>query len=94
MSRPKQSIETKAQKECPEFVSEVQGLAIDALEARFSVLAKAEAENEQMKENDEDLEKAREAAAELAAPYREAKKSLKLKQRFLLALMKEKGATK
>jgi len=91
MARPKKSFTEKVQKELPEFASEVATLSVDNLNARLAVLAKANEENEQNQENDEDLETARAEASELAAPYKEAKKHLRLKTRYIVSLINEKG---
>jgi hypothetical protein len=91
MGRPKKTFTQKVQEEMPEFANEVAGLGVPDLNSRLAVLAKANEENEQLKENDEDLEAAKNEASELAAPFRDAKKALRLKTRYVVALIKEKG---
>jgi hypothetical protein len=91
MGRPKKTFTQKVQEEMPEFANEVAGLAVADLNTRLATLAKANEENEQLKENDEDLETAQKEASELAAPFREAKKALRLKTRYIVSLINEKG---
>lgn len=78
----------KIQKEFPEFVNEVSGLDLGALNSRVAQLAQAGQENEDAKEADEALQKAREASLQLGAPYRDANKVIKLKTKYLLHLVK------
>lgn len=89
--KSKVSLEEKLQKENPEFVAEVQGLDVATLNGRLSELAKGAEDVEDAKDADEELEQARAQATELAAPYRDAKKAIRMKMRFIIALIKEKG---
>lgn len=82
---------TKIEKELPDFVNEVAGLPVDSLNGRLSQLAKDYEAVEQAKENDGDLSDAREEAKLLGAPYREAKKAIRMKSSYIVALIKEKG---
>lgn len=77
--------------EMPEFVSEVSGLAVDALEDRLVQLVRNMGEVNKAKEEDEGLAAAREAAKQANAPYVEAKKAIRLKIDYLLHLSDEKG---
>lgn len=88
---PKKSIQEQVQHDNPEFTSEVAGLSVEELDARLAQLAKDIEAFFQAKEADEALEEARLAASELAAPYRDGAKALRLKSRYLVALIKEKG---
>jgi hypothetical protein len=94
MGRPKkepQTLATKVQKEMPEFVSEVVGLDVQALKNRIAKLANDLEDSEQSMEDDEELKETKEAAKEMAAPYREFRTASRLKTRYLLSLVKEKG---
>lgn len=91
MAKPKLSLKEKVQKEMPEFADEVGALSVQDLNNRLANLAKANEENEQKKEDDEELETARETASELAAPYKDATKALRLKSRYIIAMIKDKG---
>ena len=91
MARAKKSLQEKVQEDMPEFAAEVAGLSVQDLNNRLATLAKGAEENEQAQEDDEDLEKARAEASELAAPYRDAKKALRLRSRYVISLIREKG---
>lgn len=93
MAKPKKSLQQKVQEEMPEFAGEVAGLSVDQLNTRLANLAKDGEKNEEAKEDDEDLEKAHAEAKELGAPYRDAKKAIRLRSRYIIALIKEKGGT-
>jgi hypothetical protein len=93
MAKAKKSLQEKIQEEQPEFAGEVAGLSVDQLNARLAEQAKAAEWNEQAKEDDEELEEAQAHASELGAPYRDAKKAIRLRSRYLIALIKEKGGT-
>lgn len=92
MSKPKMNIEMKVQKEFPEFVDEVAKLSDEEVVARLVQLTKDGDALEQAKEADEGLEEAQNKASELAAPYRDGRKVIRLKSRYLIAILKEKGA--
>jgi len=91
MAKPKKSIQQKVQEEMPEFASEVAGLSVSDLNNRLAQLAKDSEVNEQAQEDDEGLEKARAEAAEMASPYKDAKKAIRLRSRYVIGLIKEKG---
>lgn len=91
MSKPKKDVRTKAQKQIPDFVEVVDALGVPELEKRLNTLAKQAEEVESSKENDEGLEEAKQVASELAAPYRDAKKEIRLKTRYIIQLIGEKG---
>jgi len=92
MARSKKTIQEKVQSEFPEFVSETGGLSADQLNNKLATLAKYLDDTETAKENDSDLEQAQAVASELSAPYKEAKKVLKMKSKYVIELLKEKGA--
>lgn len=92
MARQKKTVQEVAQAEFPEFVGEVSGLTADQLNNRLATLAKNLEESETAKEEDEELEEAKLTASELAAPYRDAKKALRVKSKYIIGLLKEKGA--
>jgi hypothetical protein len=91
MSKPKKDVRLKAQKQIPDFVEVVDALDVDSLEKRLNTLAKQAEEVESAKENDEALEEAKEQVAEMSAPYRDAKKEIRLKTRYIIQLIGEKG---
>lgn len=85
MKQPK-SFSHKVQKELPDFVSEVSGLSIQDLDNRLVTLTKGLAETEKAKEEDTDLEDAKTLVSELSAPYRDAKKVLNMKIKYIIGL--------
>lgn len=91
MARTKKSIVEKVQEEMPEFAGEVAGLSVESLNQRLATIAKAQQENDEAQEDDEDLGKAKAHAKELGAAYREPRKALKLKSKYIVGLIKEKG---
>lgn len=93
MARQKKTLQEKVQEEMPEFAGEVAGLSVDQLNGRLANLAKDSETNETAMEDDEELEKAKAHASELGAPYRDARKGIRLRSRYIIALIKEKGGT-
>lgn len=91
-SSKKLSVSEKVRQEHPEFVAEVVSLSVEELNGRLAAHAKQIAEVEDAKEADEELASAREVASTLAAPYTESKKAINQKTRFIVELIKEKGA--
>lgn len=81
----------KIQKEFPDFCNEVDKLPAEALKARVVGLQQALEESEAHKENNDELHDARAAVQELAAPYRDVKKAVKLKTKYVLDLLKERS---
>jgi len=91
MARAKMSLNEKVQKELPEFAGEVASLTAQELNNRLAELAKGAEQNEQAKEDDEELADTQAKASELAAPYKDAKKMIRLKSRYIIGLLKDKG---
>jgi hypothetical protein len=91
MAKPKKALKQTVEELYPDFTSEVGSLALDSLERRLSSYAKRAEEIEEAKENDEELEKTRELLSELAAPYRDGKKEVRLKSRYIISLIKDRG---
>lgn len=94
MARPKKAPKTLAdqvKESNPEFFDTVQGLSVDDLNGRLASLAKDAETVEDTKENDEDLKQAKAEASELAAPYRDAKKAIRMKSKYVISLIKDKG---
>jgi len=93
MGRQKMSVEAKIKKEYPQFVEEIASLSVDQLNSRLAELAKQTDEVEQAKDDDEELDSAKDKVSEFSAPYRDAKKMLKLKSRYVIGLIREKGSS-
>jgi FtsZ-binding cell division protein ZapB len=83
------ALKTKAQKDYPEFTDGVDNLQLAELEANMLRLAKYREETEMAKKKDQALEKAKEMAKELQAPYNDALKALKIKMAYLGILIQE-----
>lgn len=81
----------KVQKDYPEFADEIHSLSSDELNGRLARMAKDLEIVEDEKEADEKLNETRAALAELAGPYRDSKKAIKLKSKYIIALLKERG---
>lgn len=93
MQSQKKSIEQVIKESHPEFMEEVVGLSIEHLNARLAQLAKDTEATEDAKDADEALLEAQQVATSMAAPYREIKKAIRLKSKFLVKLVNEKGGS-
>jgi len=91
MAKQKKNIQEVVQKEYPEFTASVDGLSVDDLNQRLATYAKEDEAVDDAKEADEGLEEAKSRVTELSGPYRDAKKAIKLKMKYLVNLVKEKG---
>lgn len=91
MAKQKKSLTETVQKDHPEFTAIVDSLGVQELESKLSEYAKYAEQNEDAKEADEELRNTKALAGELGAPYRDAKKAIRLKSRYIIAAIKEKG---
>lgn len=91
MARPKKTVVETVQKDYPDFAQEVDGLPLDALEKRISTYAKEAEKVSKAKEDDIALEEVNEKKSELEGPYKDAKKAISLKIRYLIQRVKDKG---
>ena len=89
--KEKLTAEQKFAKEFPEFVGEVNSLDVQAMKNRIAGFAKALSESEDCKENDEALQNTKAELKELGAPYREVKKDVAAKTKYLLQQIAAKG---
>jgi len=89
--KTKKSVEQVVQEEMPEFAAEVASLSKEELNARLAQLAKDSEAVEQAKDGDQELEGARALASELAAPYRDGKKAIRTKSKYIISLLKDRG---
>jgi hypothetical protein len=81
----------KVQKDMPEFVDSVNGLSVQQLETRIATYQKELQDSEEFRGKDEALSRAKAEAKELAAPYNDVAKSVGVKTRYLIELIREKG---
>lgn len=91
MARPKVDIREKVQKEFPEFTDTVNSLSVSELNERIATYAKESEAVEKAKEEDEALEDAKGVVQELSAPYKDAKKAIRMKIRYMIALIQDQG---
>lgn len=81
----------KVEKEYPDFTAEISSLSANKLEDRIVSMQKALEESEDHKENNEALKAARAEVLELSGPYRDVKKAVRLKTKYILDLLAEQG---
>lgn len=89
--KQKQSVQNQVQKELPEFAAEVATLAKEELVNRVVLYCEDAEAVDRAKDADEALKQAREESNQLAAPYKDAKKAIKLKISYILALLESRG---
>jgi hypothetical protein len=84
-------VRSTVEKKYPEFVNEVAGMPLAELEKRLSTYAKqVERVNTDLEDNQK-IASARELLSELLGPYRDTKKALRLKTKYVIELIKERG---
>lgn len=93
MAKNKKDIRVVVQKQFPEFPEVVDGLSVDELEKRLSQYAKEQETVEDAKDADEALQQAKDQVGEYSAPYKDAKKAIRLKMKYLIALIGDKGGS-
>ena len=91
MAKRKKSLEETVREEYGTFYEEVAGLNVGDLEKRLSTYAKEYEKVDTSKEQDDALKNAQETAKEMAAPYKDAKKAIRLKSKFIVQLISDKG---
>lgn len=74
-----------------EFKEEVDALSIASLEARITRMQKDLDESEEHKKNNSALQKVSSEKSELEGPYKDVKKSVQVKTKYIIELIKEKG---
>lgn len=85
-------LKLKVQKKYPDFVEVADTLSVQDLESRLLSYSKERVKIKEAKEADSQLKEVTEVKATLESPYRDATTAIDLKSRYLVALMKEKGA--
>jgi hypothetical protein len=91
MSKPKKNVKDVVQKEYPEFAATVDGLSVADLEKKLSTYAKEQEKVIEAQERDVGLEDAKAKVSELSGPYNDAKKAIRIKMRYLIAIIRDKG---
>ena len=74
-----------------EFKEEVDSLGVDALEERIVNMQKGLDESRAHKEENIALRNAKDEVAELNGPYSDVEKAVKIKTKYIIELIKEKG---
>lgn len=91
MARQKKSFKEVVEKEYPEFVNDVVGLNLSDLESRISTYAKESEKVSEEKANNPTILDAKAELSLLLGPYKDTQKALRLKMKYLISLVKEKG---
>jgi uncharacterized membrane protein YukC len=81
----------KLEKELPEFVSEVQSMSLEQMDTRLAREAKYMEEICDAMEDNEAIKEAADNLKELKGPYLDGKKMVKMKMKYLVNTIKEKG---
>jgi hypothetical protein len=89
--KTKKTLQQKIREEHPEFAEAVQSLSVGELDQRLAELAKQNEQVAEAKDADEDLAEARERASQMAAPYSESIKLIRLKSKYIISLIKERS---
>lgn len=85
------TVQEKVESEFPDFATEAVSLSPSEIDARILKMQKELEYSELAKEEDNELNDAKTLARELGAPYREVKRAVNLKTRYLIALLKAKA---
>lgn len=91
MKKEKKTIQEIVQKKYPEFTPGVDGLSVSELETKLSTYAKEQEKVQAAKESDEELEEARSKVTSLAGPYKDANAAIRLKMKYIISLIGDKG---
>lgn len=74
-----------------EFKEEVDRLSVAQLEARITNMQKALEDSEDHKEQNVALQQAKDEVKMISGPYNDVKKAVKVKTKYVIALIREKG---
>lgn len=85
------TFEQKMREEDPEFCDSVDGLSIQQLEARIANYQKDLQDSEEHKANNEALRDAKTEVEMIAGPYRDVKKAIQKKTRYIISTIRSKG---
>ena len=101
MARQKKNIKEKVEKEYPEFVVEVNSMGLPELEKRLSTCAKqmeevqsvldCSSENPEHQKAVTAISSTKTVLKEMTGPFTDCKKALKLKTKYLIETIKDKG---
>lgn len=85
------SVQEKVESDFPDFATEVASLTPLQIDDRILKMQKELEESELSKEDDGELNNAKALAKDLGQPYRDVKKAVSLKTRYLIAMLKDQG---
>lgn len=85
----KKDWKVKFEENNPTFVEEVKAMSVEDRKQRLVTLNRGLLEVEQALENDESIKVVREQLKEMLAPYKEARKMIKEKIKYLIELLGE-----
>ncbi len=101
MARQKKNVKEKVEKEYPEFAVEVSAMSVESLEKRLSTCAKQMEEVQSVLDGSSTnpehqkavtaISSTKEVLKEMTGPFVDVKKALRLKTKFLIESIKEKG---
>lgn len=91
MAKGKKTFREIVEEQHSDWAGSVQGLKLEELDQRLLALAKYQEELNEFKDQDVQLEQAQDLVKELSAPHKENMKANKLKQKYVIMLIKEKG---
>ena len=91
MSDKELKMKTKAQKDYPEFTDTVDSMESAELKSLLSDYANYREETELAKKEDQELNDAKDHVANLAGPYNDTLKALKVKTGYIHLLLKDRG---
>ena len=74
-----------------EFKEEVDTLSVATLEARITKMQKGLDESREHKKQNKVLQEVKDKKAELEGPYRDVEKAVRIKTKYIIELIKEKG---
>ena len=92
MTDKEEKLQKKCEKDYPEFTEGMESMSLEDLDKRLLQYAKFREETLTAKDNDEDLNKAKELSKELNAPYSDSLKALKIKTAYMHILMRDKSS--
>jgi hypothetical protein len=87
----REKLEEQLDKIDPRSRKELNELNPAQLEAKLNEFAKGSEANDELQEDDEELAGARAKATELGRPYKEDRKAFKIKSKYTILLIREKG---
>lgn len=91
MARSKKTVQEIVHDEYPEFVETIIRMGVPELDKRLNQYAKEDEEISDSLENNETIKSLKEQVSEATGPFRDAKKANRLKRKYIISLIKEKG---